>query len=145
MPYATQTDIVDLYGDNALVVADHDRDGAPDLVSIDRALSSASDEIDTYIGVRYPLPLLDQSPFLKTVCVDIAIYRLALSHDVLSEEHRRRYDDAIAFLKRVADGKASLQFVSSEPSEPGGTVAGAQPIVAEGPERLFSRQKMRDI
>jgi phage gp36-like protein len=145
MAYATLTDIIDLYGENALVVADHDRDGEPDLIAVDRALSSAAAEIDTYIAVRYPLPLTSVAPFLITVCVDIAVYRLALSHDILSEEHRTRYDDAIAFLKRVADGKAALIFSSSAPGEDGEPAAGPRPIVAGGPERLFSREKMREL
>lgn len=145
MAYATSTDIIDLYGENALFVADHDRDGDPDLIAVDRALASASAEIDTYIAVRYALPLAEIPAFLATVCVDIAVYRLALSHDVLSEEHRRRYDDAIAFLKRVADGKAALIFASSAPGTDGEPAPGPRPIVAEGPERLFSRDKMREL
>jgi phage gp36-like protein len=145
MAYATPADIIDLYGEDALFVADHNRDGAADLVAVDRALASATAEIDTYIGVRYPLPLLEVPEFLKTICVDVAIYRLALAADVLSEEHRRRYDDALAFLKRVADGKAALLFTSSAPGEDGEPASGPRPIVSEGPARLFSREKMRDI
>jgi phage gp36-like protein len=145
MAYATSNDIIELYGEDALFVADHDRDGAADLVAVDRALASASDEIDANIGARYPLPLLEVPGFLKTICVDIAVYRLALATDVLSEEHRRRYEDALGFLKRVADGKAALIFTSSAPGEDGEPAAGPRPIVAEGPERLFSRDKMREL
>lgn len=145
MPYATIDDITELYGANALYVADRDQDGAADTQAVDRALSSASAEIDTHIGVRYALPLFEVPEFLKTICVDIAVYRLALSADVLSEEHRRRYEDALGFLKRVADGKAALQFTSSAPTEDGEPSPGPRPIVLEGPVRLFSREKMRDI
>lgn len=145
MAYATIDDITDLYGADALYVADRDQDGAADTAAVDRALSSSSAEIDTYIGVRYALPLAEVPEFLKTVCVDIAVYRLALSADVLSEEHRRRYEDALNFLKRVADGKAALQFASSAPTEDGTPAPGPRPIVMEGPERLFSREKTRDI
>ena len=50
--------------------------------AVARALTSASGEIDSYIGVRYSLPLPvskgDAAPeLLKQFCVDIAIYRLA--------------------------------------------------------------------
>ena len=145
MAYATIDDITDLYGADALYVADRDQDGVADATAVERALSSASAEIDAHIGVRYALPLADVPEFLKTICVDIAVYRLALSTDVLSDEHRRRYEDALGFLKRVSDGKAALQFTSSAPDEDGEPSAGPRPIVSEGPERLFSRAKMRDL
>ncbi|MBN2740047.1 MAG: DUF1320 domain-containing protein [Rhodobacteraceae bacterium] len=145
MVYATISDITDLYGANALYVADRDQDGVADTAAVDRALTSASAEIDAHIGVRYPLPLAEVPAFLTTICVDIAVYRLALSADVLSDEHRRRYEDALGFLKRVSEGKATLQFTSSAPGTDGEPAAGPRPIVSEGPERLFSRAKMRDL
>lgn len=148
MPYATWQDISDLYGQNALVVADHDRDGAPDYEPIARALISASDEIDSYIGVRETLPLPRVPGILKQFCVDIAVYRLALSADVMTDEHRRRYQDTINHLARIATGAAALVIppdpdapVDPEAPEP----AGPRPIVADGPPRLFSREQMRDF
>ena len=149
MPYATQADIVSLYGENALFVADRDGDGTVDAQAVERALTSASAEIDTYIAVRYALPLREASPFLQTICVDIAVYRLALSADVLSEEHRKRYEDAQAFLKRVSDGKATL-IVTPQPDANGegsgeSAASGPRPIVVGGPERIFSRAQMRGL
>lgn len=148
MAYATVNDIVELYGQSALYVADHDRDGAADAGVAERAIVSAEAEIDTYIGARYPLPLTVVPIFLTQLCVDIAVYRLALSADVLTEEHRRRYDDAIKHLMRIADGKAALVF----PVDPGAPVdpdapeiSGPRPIVMEGPPRLFTRRAMRDF
>lgn len=148
MPYATWQDISDLYGHHALVVADHDRDGAPDYPSIERALVSASDEIDSYIGVRETLPLPRVPGILTQFCVDIAVYRLALSADVLTDEHRRRYEDTIKHLARIAKGEAALN-IPADPDAPVDPDApelnGPRPIVAEGPPRLFSRDQMRDF
>lgn len=141
-------DISELYGQAALVVADHDRDGAPDYAAIARALISASNEIDSYVGVREILPLPRVPGILKQFCVDIAVYRLALSADVLTDEHRRRYEDVIKHLARIAKGDAALNI----PPDPNAPVdpdapepAGPRPIVADGPPRLFSRQAMRDF
>ncbi|WP_151720214.1 gp436 family protein [Gemmobacter serpentinus] len=150
MPYASQSDIVTLYGANALVVADHDRDGVPDTEAVTRALDLASAEIDTYIGRRYNLPLpVASTPHLMQLCVDIALYRLALSQDVASTEHRTRYEDAITTLVRIADGRAALVLPAQPPAEgeegPSPEVSGPQPIVAGGPPRLFSREQMRDL
>ena len=152
MPYATQSDIAELYGQAALYVADHDRDGAIDDLAVERALTSASDEIDSYVGVRYPLPLAVVPGILRQHCVDIAVYRLALSADVLSTEHRTRYEDALAALRRIADGKGVLVFPvdpEAPPADDGapadGLPAGPQPMVVAGPPRLFSREQMRDF
>lgn len=149
MPYATPADITDLYGAHALVVADHDLDGAPDLTAVGRALDMASGEIDTYLARRYSLPLaVVTTPHLTQLCVDIALYRLALSQDVASTEHRLRYDDAISVLTRIADGRAVLVLPPADPGEgedEDPVVTGPQPVVSAGPPRLFSREKMRDL
>ncbi|WP_181318157.1 gp436 family protein [Pseudogemmobacter blasticus] len=146
MTYATRTDITDLYGVNALVVADHDRVGVPDDAAITRALVMASGEIDTYLARRYTLPLTVTPAHLVQLCVDIALYRMALSQDVASEEHRKRYEDAISVLTKMADGRVSLVLPPVEGSEDETpAVTGAQPIVAGGPPRLFSRDKMREF
>jgi len=143
--YALQSDIVTLYGQNSLVVADHDRDGIPDSAAVTRALAAASDEIDTYLAARYTLPLAEVPGFLKTLTVDIALYRLALSAEVLSDEHRRRYDDALGHLRRIAEGKAALVFTPVPPVEGQPDVSAAQPIVSGGPAKLFTRDLTRDL
>lgn len=147
MAYATQADIVELYGQAALHVADHDRDGVADGAAVTRALASASDEIDSHVGVRFTLPLATVPGILRQYCVDIAVYRLALSADVLSVEHRTRYEDAIAALRRIAEGKATLALPADPAPGTGADTlpAGPQPIVAGGPPRLFSRDQMRDL
>lgn len=147
MAYATQSDIVELYGDDALVVADRDGDGLADSTAVARALTHASAEIDTYLAARYPLPLTSVPLMLTAWAVDIGVYRLALSADVLSEEHRRRYEDALAALRRVAEGKAALVFPvdpdAPAPETPADT--SPRPVVTAGPARLFTRQTLRDL
>lgn len=147
MLYATAADITDLYGPDALVVADRNGMGVADAVAVDRAIASASAEIDAYIGTRYALPLPSTPAHLVTICIDIAVYRLALSADVLTDEHRRRYDDARAFLKMVSTGTATLQVIAAtEGTETdAAAISGPRPIVAGGPERLFTRETLRDV
>jgi phage gp36-like protein len=148
MPYATQVDIETLYGQAALVVADHDRDGVPDADAITRALLSASAEIDAHLSVRYDLPLHEVPAFLTQLCVDVALYRLAASGDVLTAEARTRYEDALGHLKRIAEGKARLVFTTPIPEpepDPTGASPGPQPIVQGGPPKVFTRDLMRDL
>lgn len=147
MAYATQADIVDLYGPNALYVADRDGDGVADADAVTRALNAASDEIDSYLAVRYRLPLDTTPGILRQYAVDIALYRLALGREVLSEEHRRRYEDALGALKRLAEGKAALILPQDPDADPDSPTAdqGPRPIVTGGPERIFSRDKMQGL
>jgi phage gp36-like protein len=150
--YANQSDIVALYGANALVVADRDGNGVADEAAVTRALASASDEINSYLAVRYTVPVPAPAPqILIQLCVDIGVYRLALSADVLSAEHRQRYEDALAMLKRLAKGEAALVLAvdpNALPADPDATPAlndGPQPIVVGGPPRVFSREQMRGL
>lgn len=142
MPYAADADIVELYGPDALTVADRDGDGIPDFGAVARALADAGDEIDSFLAVRYSLPLAATPGIVRRLCVDIAVYRLALSADVLTDEHRRRYEDALAHLKRLAKGEAVLPLPAEGEDS---LTAGPRPVVTGGPARLFSRAELRDI
>ncbi len=146
MAYALRDDIITLYSEDALYVADRDGDGVVDAGAVARALTSASGEIDSYLGVRYSLPLEVAPELLRQFCVDIAIYRLALSCDVLSEEHRRRYEDTIKHLDKIAKGTASLNLPGPvDPDTGEATQTSPRPIVAGGPPREFTREKMRGL
>lgn len=147
MSYASQDDIIQLYGQNALVVADHDRDGIPDGAAVTRALAAATGEIDTYLAPRYTLPLHEVPSFLTQLCVDIALYRLALTADVATTEHRTRYEDALSHLRKLGEGKASLAFMTPVPAPAidAGPFDRPQPIVQGGPAKIFTRDQMRDL
>ena len=82
---------------------------------VDDAIQDATEEINGHIGGRYPLPLPNVPSNLKRMACDIARYRLYFQQP--TEEVRKRYEDAIAFLKRVADNKAHLQIQLPETNE----------------------------
>ena len=109
MPYAAQIDLENVYGkDLVRKLADHDGDGVADQEAIDDALTAASSIIDGYLAIKYPVPLANPPMLVRDLCVDIAWYRLAYSRLKQTAEMRLRYEDAIKFLSRVADGKASI-------------------------------------
>jgi phage gp36-like protein len=134
--YATQDDIVALYGADALFVADRDGDGVAEAPAVARALASASEEINSFLAVRYPLPLTSTPGVL-----------VQKTKDVQSVEHRQRYEDALAWLKALGKGEVSLMLPANgdlegeSPSQP----EAPAPIVVAGPERLFSRAAMRGV
>lgn len=110
MPYATQADMTDRFGvaeirqltDRALPAL-----GAIDTVVLDRALTDADGIINRYLGARFTVPLTASYPadVVRTAC-DIARYTL---HDLSAPENvRQHYEDAIKWLREVADGKLPL-------------------------------------
>ena len=141
MLYATSQNIVDRLpnGQEGLVLlADRDGDGVADEAVVSGALQDASDEIDTYVGVVYALPLPSVPAVLTRLCVDIAVYRMGRDASRGTEEDRKRYDDAVDLLKRIADKRASLGPVAPGESAP------APASVAEfsAQPRRFVRGKM---
>ena len=75
-------------------------------------IKAAEDEADSYIGVAYPLPLSVVPGVLLPFVADLVRYRI--SKDNPTESIRKRYEDAVAFLRQVASGRASLGVVASE-------------------------------
>jgi phage gp36-like protein len=107
---------------------------------ITQALADASAEIDGYIEGRFTLPLTDPPAVLNRLATDIAMYRLQSLrplHDL--EDARKRYDDAVAMLTKVAAGELTLGLSED----------GVEPPLADnvetvrGPNRVFTRGKLR--
>lgn len=102
--YATEADLVARFGEeisNLKVMVSNP-------TFVEDAIQDATEEINGYIGDRYPLPLPNVPSNLKRMACDIARYRLYFQQP--TDEVRKRYEDAVAFLKRVADNKAHLQI-----------------------------------
>lgn len=76
--------------------------------AVQDAIQDAMEEINGYIGGRYALPLPNVPSNLERMACDIARYRLYFQQP--TEEVRKRYEDAISFLKLVANNKAHLQI-----------------------------------
>ena len=145
MSYATEADIIALHSAEALDrLADLDGNGARDADKIARALDDAAALIDGYIGQRFPLPLTPPPAVLKNLSIDIAVYRLATDAGLLAEDMRRRYEDAIAFLRDVAKGVATLP-VPRLPGEPAPPTGSPNVVLIDSAPRLFSRDSLRRL
>lgn len=138
MAYATRASIEDLWGTEFLadlLPADVDQD-----VSIARALTQASAEIDTHLSARYATPIEGAPEALVMPCVNIGVYYLAIRHTALTTTIEDRYKQAIELLKRIADGKAGLgadepKIIADDVSSSGGAA-----FFADG--RLFGRDRL---
>jgi phage gp36-like protein len=118
MAYSTSSDIEkQLDGTTLVELTDDSGDGSLDDAVISQAISDADEEIDGHLGGRMTVPLSPVPGILKKYSVDIAIYNLfARRHDSIPEIRKERYENAVKFLGKVAEGKISLG--QSDPTEP---------------------------
>ncbi len=110
MPYATLADLTSRFGvaelrqltDRELPAA-----GAVVVEVVDRALADADGVVNRFLGARFSVPLGAPYPSdLVRVACDVARYFL---HDQAPTEiARTHYEDALAWLRSVADGKLPL-------------------------------------
>jgi len=120
--YASQQDMIDRFGSDEMIqLTDRGNLGAIDATVLGQALSDANTEIDSYLASIYTLPLATIPARLIKIAADIARYQLYDIH--ASEQVLQRYKDAIAFLKAVVTGTASLGLDPSNQPVPevGGT------------------------
>jgi len=134
MAYCTTDDLTERFDATQLAyLADRDGNGSLDAEVVARAIEDAAAEIDSWLGERYGLPLATTPPRLTAVASDIAFYRL---HPAAPpDDVRRRYEDAVAWLKAVAMGKAGLDVGQAGPA------SGAAQVSA--PPRIFSRDSLK--
>lgn len=140
MSYASLQTLIDQFGEAEVVrSSDRDADGIADTDVVERALEGADGIIDSRIGVVYTLPLNDVPLVLVHYAGDIALYRMSYDCGTLTEEKRKRYEDAIRWLDQVAAGKAVL---GGQP-EPDTKTSGGIRMTAE--PREYTRTKLGGI
>ena len=107
--YATRDELVKRFGELEIVsLEDQDGTGSPVPAVSLAALLDATQEADSYIAVRYPLPLPTvPTPLVVAVC-DIARFRLY--KDRPTEEVKYRYEQALKWLEKLAAGKVTIFF-----------------------------------
>lgn len=133
MPYATQQDLETRYGARELAAVSA-RNGGPagvvDAVVVAQALADATAVVDSYLGTRYAVPLSEPAPpRITEVACQIARYRL---HEQRANERvRQDYDEAMAFLRDAAMGRAVVPGLSpAQPPAGDGTGSGVPGVAA---------------
>lgn len=125
--YVTKAQMIDRYGDVELAqLTDFESAATIDDDILNGAIDDAADEIDSYIQVRYGLPLDVAPRVLIRINADIARYRLY--RDEAPDAVATRYQDAVRQLKDVAAGRADLGLDGDdeEVDAPAGAVHDAQ-------------------
>ncbi len=126
MTYATQQDLVDRFGETEIVQLSNRAGGATvDAAVVGKALADADAEIDSYLCVRYTLPLASAPEIIVRLACDMARYYLYDEH--ATDQVTKRYDGAVKLLRAIASGAASIGVDSqnAQPAAEGGAQADA--------------------
>ena len=139
--YATPGDMDKHFGNEEVLIA-FDRDGSltADTGVLSAAIVAASEEIDSFLAVRYDLPLATVPGVLTRVCCDLAMYLGSANHGSMTEAKRERYTDRPKWLKMLSKGEVSLGV--KEAAESVQDEAALPPVTET---RLFTRTKMRGL
>ncbi len=113
MPYCT---LEDIYGsmEESDVIGYTDDAGlnTVDETRTTQAIDGAGSLIDAYLAKRYTVPLDPVPGMIRELAVDIAIYKICSRRDQAPDGRRKKYEDAIRFLERIAEGKALVPGAS---------------------------------
>ena len=135
MTFATLQDLLARYGEQEIrLLADRDNDGVIDANVVAAHLQDADGEIISELAGAVAIDATNPPLNLKRLACQIAKYRLYGSNP--TEAARNDYKDAIAFLRLVRAGKASLDGGA------GAAEAVAQPSFSAATEpgvRIFKR------
>ena len=140
MPYSLQTDLLEQIDEDVLIQLTDDVDaGEVDAAVVTRAIADADGEIDSYCGMKYPVPFTTVPPVIRKCSVDIAIYNLYARRKGVPEDRQKRYDNAVRFLRDVSVGKATLGADAPAEDSDGGPEA-----TTAKSDRVFSRGRSSD-
>ncbi len=113
--------------------------GVVDTGRVNRAISDAGAEIDSYCLNRYKVPFTTVPPMIRKSAVAIAIYNLFQGKHGAPEDRRTDYKDTISWLSKVLSGDAGIG-VQPEPDTP--EEASATAIKSNARPQIFSPSTM---
>ena len=136
MGYATLENMKERFGDDEVYVAfDRNGDGVLDTSAVDQALTDADEEINTYLAARYQLPLVTVPLVLTRLAAEIALYHGSVG-TAMTEEKRKRYEDAVRMLGKISSGAISLGLtVSNVPDS-------REQVTVQSSARLFDDDEL---
>ena len=105
MAYCSEDDLLKMIPQADLADLTVESGEVPDSLIIIDAISKAAAEIDSYLGVKYVVPLATPPDQVKALAVDLAIYHLYSRRSIVPPVWQQRYDAAVAFLKQVVAGQ----------------------------------------
>jgi len=144
--YCTLDDIKTHMPSERIVELSDDKNPGPDGTIgrkiVEGAIKESAVLINSMIGGRYSLPLPNTPPILKNICIDLSVYNLYERRTALDDNPglRKRYDNAMKLLNKIADGEILLGVPVS--AESPGFFVGS--LVDGGPAQ-FTMNAMRSL
>lgn len=153
--YTTTTKLKARFEDDDAVAALTDTlgiSGSPDEDVLTEVVHDAEGEIDSYLAVRYLVPVDVASHTvlanrLNSLALDIAVVNLLERGDQVSEAQQRRRDRATAYLEKLSTGELLLPSATTLT-----TTTTNEPLVAFGTAgdgdntlRVFTRDTQRGV
>lgn len=109
---------------------------------IEDAISDAQAEIDGYLAKRYSVPFTEVPPVISKFTKDMAVYNLASRIGIDEQDREKtiltRYNAAVSFLTKVAQGTIELNVSEGQPQKAANT---GFHITAN--QRIFRRNDLR--
>ena len=139
MTYCTEDDLLMMIPEEDLTDLTVGSGEVPDSLIIADAISKADAEINSYLGVKYVVPVSPTPDQVKALSVDLAIYHLYSRHSIVLPVRQQKYEAAVAFLKQVAAGQAVIMGPGGESATVAHEVADATSAL-----RCFTRKTLAD-
>jgi phage gp36-like protein len=108
MSYCTQNDLETLVPVVELAELTNESGDIPNSNIISEIINRVDAEIDSYISVRYIIPLTKTSDILKGLSIDMSIYHLYSRRSTIPPIRQTKYEDAIKFLQKIAQGSLNI-------------------------------------
>ena len=142
MAYATVQDMIRLYGEPEVIAIAPllpKTDPFYDAPRIEEVLDDVSAEMDSYLAIRFAVPLAEVPQLLKKVACDLARADLDRNGRTQLIETAKRHR---LWLKDVAQGKATL---GSGPTDDPDAVpeANAGGVQVAAPDRVFTEETLQ--
>jgi phage gp36-like protein len=139
MAYCSEDDLLKMIPEEDLTDLTAESGEVPDSLIIADAISKADAEIDSYLGVKYVVPISPTPDQVKALSVDLAIYHMYSRHSIMRPVRQQKYEAAVAFLKQVAAGQAVIMGPEGESATVTHEVTDATSAV-----RCFTRKTLAD-
>ncbi len=139
MAYCSEDDLLKMIPQADLADLTVESGEVPDSLIIIDAISKAGAEIDSYLGVRYVVPLATPPDRVKALAVDLAIYHLYSRRSIVPPVWQQRHDAAVAFLKQVVAGQIVIVGPQGELPTVAKEVTDATSVI-----RAFTRDTQAD-
>lgn len=149
MAYCTVAEVLDMLKEDMLnvIIGDNYIENEDERIQaitpiVEQAIADADAEIDGYLAKRYKVPFEKTPQVINKFAKDIALYNMVSRKGVDENDREKtyltRYNAAIAFLTKVAEGRISIG-VSENNTEDAARIG----FSMSNSPRLFSRGNMK--